>query len=50
MTSTWVRDAVSAIEADFQRSADTHLIRLTLPDYPGIYFISKMRARIRAAV
>ncbi|WES87115.1 MULTISPECIES: PLP-dependent cysteine synthase family protein [Dickeya] len=41
MTSTWVRDAVSAIEADFQRSADTHLIRLTLPDYPGIYFYLK---------
>ncbi|NAT76908.1 PLP-dependent cysteine synthase family protein [Dickeya dadantii] len=41
MTSTWIRDAVSAIEADFQRSADTHLIRLTLPDYPGIYFYLK---------
>ncbi|MGM3161307.1 PLP-dependent cysteine synthase family protein [Dickeya undicola] len=41
MTNTWVRDAVSAIEADFQRSADTHLIRLTLPDYPGIYFYLK---------
>ncbi|WP_038900567.1 PLP-dependent cysteine synthase family protein [Dickeya dadantii] len=41
MTSTWVRDAVSAIEADFQRSADTHLIRLTLPGYPGIYFYLK---------
>ncbi|MGM3174974.1 PLP-dependent cysteine synthase family protein [Dickeya lacustris] len=41
MTSLWVRNAVSAIEADFQRSADTHLIRLTLPHYPGIYFYLK---------
>ncbi|ROH75933.1 PLP-dependent cysteine synthase family protein [Lonsdalea populi] len=41
MTNTWVKNAVSAIEADFQRSADTHLIRLTLPTYPGIYFYLK---------
>ncbi|PWC18548.1 PLP-dependent cysteine synthase family protein [Brenneria corticis] len=37
MTNTWVKNAIRAIEADFQRSADTHLIRLTLADYPGIY-------------
>lgn len=41
MANTWVKNAVSAIEADFQRSADTHLIRLTLPHYPGIYFYLK---------
>ncbi|KHS85949.1 PLP-dependent cysteine synthase family protein [Pectobacterium carotovorum] len=41
MTNAWVKNAISAIEADFQRSADTHLIRLTLPDYPGIYFYLK---------
>ncbi|MFC3394802.1 PLP-dependent cysteine synthase family protein [Brenneria rubrifaciens] len=41
MNNTWVKQAISAIEADFQRSADTHLIRLTLPDYPGIYFYLK---------
>lgn len=41
MTNTWVKNAVSAIEADFQRSADTHLMRLTLPAYPGIFFYLK---------
>ncbi|HEU0203219.1 MAG TPA: PLP-dependent cysteine synthase family protein, partial [Burkholderiaceae bacterium] len=29
--SHWVNEAVQAIEADFQRSADTHLIRVELP-------------------
>ena len=32
----WVRQAVARIEADFQRSADTHLIALGLPGFPGI--------------
>ncbi|MFO1039087.1 MAG: PLP-dependent cysteine synthase family protein [Geminicoccaceae bacterium] len=32
----WVASAVAAIEADFQRSADTHLLRLVLPGFPGI--------------
>jgi cysteine synthase A len=32
----WVDDAVSAIEADQCRSADTHLIRLILPALTGI--------------
>ncbi|MCW2478481.1 PLP-dependent cysteine synthase family protein [Candidatus Symbiopectobacterium sp. NZEC135] len=41
MTTAWVKQAISAIDADFQRSADTHLIRLTLPHYPGIYFYLK---------
>ncbi|WP_409306471.1 PLP-dependent cysteine synthase family protein [Pectobacterium sp. B1J-3] len=41
MSNAWVKHAISAIEADFQRSADTHLIRLTLPNYPGIYFYLK---------
>ncbi|MFP1777952.1 PLP-dependent cysteine synthase family protein [Lonsdalea quercina] len=41
MTNLWVKNAVSAIEADFQRSADTHLMRLTLPAYPGIFFYLK---------
>lgn len=30
-SSTWVHQAVTLIEADFQRSADTHLIALPLP-------------------
>lgn len=32
----WVREAVRRIEADFQRSSDTHLIPLPLPGWPGI--------------
>ncbi|MHB2169410.1 PLP-dependent cysteine synthase family protein [Alsobacter sp. R-9] len=35
-TSSWVREAVAAIAADFNRSADTHLIRLDLPCLAGI--------------
>ncbi|WP_300655779.1 PLP-dependent cysteine synthase family protein [Pseudomonas sp.] len=33
---TWACEAIRIIEADFQRSADTHLIPLTLPGLPGI--------------
>ena len=33
---TWLAEAVRRIEADFNRSADTHLIRVDLPRYPGI--------------
>lgn len=32
----WRAEAIRRIEADFNRSADTHLIRLDLPRYPGI--------------
>ncbi len=32
----WVASAIHTIEADFNRSADTHLIPLPLPGYPGI--------------
>lgn len=32
----WVASAVARIEADFNRSADTHLIPLALPGFPGI--------------
>lgn len=32
----WRTDAIRRIEADFNRSADTHLIRMELPRYPGI--------------
>lgn len=36
MTNAWVNHAIKEIDADFQRSADTHLIRLSLRDFPGI--------------
>lgn len=32
----WAREAIRIIEADFQRSADTHLIALPLPGLPGV--------------
>lgn len=32
----WIRHAVNLIEADFQRSADTHLLKLPLDAFPGI--------------
>jgi cysteine synthase A len=32
----WVANAIQKIEADFNRSADTHLIPLPLPGFPGI--------------
>lgn len=32
----WADEAVRRIEADFNRSADTHLIRVELPRFPGI--------------
>lgn len=41
--SAWVHAAISRIEADFQRSADTHLIALPLPEFAacGIDFYLK---------
>ncbi len=32
----WVREAMEKIQADFNRSADTHLIKLDLPSVPDI--------------
>jgi cysteine synthase len=32
----WRAEAIRCIEADFNRSADTHLIRVYLPQHPGI--------------
>lgn len=33
---TWVKQAIRIIEADFNRSADTHLFTFKLPAFPGI--------------
>ena len=41
MNSAWVKHAISEINADYQRSADTHLIRLALPGFPGIQIYLK---------
>jgi len=39
--TTWIRQAVRRIEADFNRSADTHLIPMQLPAYPGVHVYLK---------
>lgn len=39
--NNWVTHAIREINADYQRSADTHLIRLTLPAFPGIHIYLK---------
>jgi len=36
MDRIWVNEAVRRIDADYNRSADTHLLRLSLPAFPGI--------------
>jgi cysteine synthase A len=37
----WVNQAIALIESDFQRSSDTHLIKLDLPALPDIDFYLK---------
>ena len=39
--SEWAKRAVQAIEADFQRSSDTHMIRLELPCLPNVQLYLK---------
>ena len=41
MHTCWIRHAINEINADFQRSAETHLIRFDLADFPGIWFYLK---------
>jgi len=41
MNNAWTKYAISEINADAQRSADTHLIRLPLPAFPGIFIYLK---------
>ncbi|WP_110457724.1 PLP-dependent cysteine synthase family protein [Shewanella algidipiscicola] len=36
MERSWVNQAIAKIEADYQRSADTHLIHLDIPSIKGI--------------
>src|SRR5256884_9935898 len=35
-TSSWLHEAINRIEADYQRSADTHLIPLPLPGFADL--------------
>jgi cysteine synthase A len=36
LVSAWLNDALARIEADFRRSADTHLIKVSLPGTPDV--------------
>jgi len=36
MSNSWINQAIAIIEADYQRSADTHLIKLDIPTLKGI--------------
>jgi cysteine synthase A len=40
----WIRDAIGQLRREANRSADTHLLRLDLPQYPGIPFYFKDEA------
>ena len=41
MRSDWVDNAIRAIHADFQRSADTHIVRIDIPGSPDTPFYFK---------
>ncbi|MBK8305788.1 MAG: PLP-dependent cysteine synthase family protein [Gammaproteobacteria bacterium] len=41
MAQAWVRQALRRIDADFARSADTHLERLEIPGCPGLVLFLK---------
>ncbi|WP_036768552.1 PLP-dependent cysteine synthase family protein [Photorhabdus australis] len=41
MSHSWTTKAIKEIQADYQRSSDTHLIRLNLPTFPGIHLYLK---------
>jgi cysteine synthase A len=41
LANSWITTAITKIEADYQRSADTHLIPLTLPEFPDVDFYFK---------
>jgi cysteine synthase A len=36
MPGRWVIEAIETIERDFQRSADTHLLQISVPNLQGV--------------
>lgn len=40
----WLRSAIVALDSEMARSADTHLLRLSMPAFPGIDFYLKDEA------
>ena len=45
----WAHEAIRRIEADYQRSSDTHLIPLQLPGFPGIDLYLKDKSALACA-
>ncbi|NRA61885.1 MAG: PLP-dependent cysteine synthase family protein [Psychrobium sp.] len=41
MSRAWVKQAVAKIEADYHRSADTHMIKISMPNFPNIHLYFK---------
>lgn len=41
MANQWVQEAIHRINADFNRSADTHLVKIHLPAFPDIHLYLK---------
>ncbi len=41
MSRAWVKQAVAKIEADYHRSADTHMIKINMPNFPNIHLYFK---------
>ncbi len=50
MSYSWTTKAIKEIQADYQRSSDTHLIRLNLPAFPGIHLYLKDESTHQPAV
>ena len=42
--ATWLRETLAALEREAARSADTHLLHLEFPGFPGIGFYFKDEA------
>ena len=45
----WCAEAIRRIEADYNRSADTHLIPVALPAFPAVQLYLKMNRATRPA-
>ncbi len=42
MMNRWITEAVNQIEADYHRSADTHLFKLNVPALQGVHLYLKL--------
>ena len=49
MSRDWVKESLNKIQADFQRSADTHLIKLDMPAFEGVDIYLLIHALLNGA-